>query len=334
MANIYDVARSAGVSTGTVSRFLNGNGYVSEAARERIKLAIQELGFTPSSIARGLTSKRTHMIGVVVSDLLNPYIPEVVRSIQDYFDEAGYCALIYNTDGLGKREARALKLLYERRVDGLIIMPPETPEGNKQIFELHQQGLPIVLIGRNLDTESIDRVSTDTYLGAIDAINHLVGLGHTRIAFIAGAGQNVASGRRRGYRDGLLQAGIPFDEQLIIQGPLTREGGIMAIQQLLQLPDPPTAVFSVNDIIAIGVLQEAQRRGIRVPEDLSLVGFDDIAAASYTQPPLTTIAQPMALLGRTVAEILLARIEQGKTLPAQEIRLPCRLIVRESTIKR
>lgn len=333
MANIYDVARKAGVSTGTVSRYLNGNGYVGEAARERIKLAIAELGFSPSGVARGLTNKRTRMIGFVVSDLLNPFIPEVVRGVQDLADESGYCTLIYNTDGNGQREARALKLLHERRVEGLIITPPETKEGNQCILDLYKSGLPIVLIGRKLDTVMIDRVTTNTYAGAIEAVMHLASLGHTRIAFIGGeSAHNVASGRRQGYLDGLRDAGLSVDESCIIETTLTREGGASAMARLLQLPDRPTGVFAVNDVVALGAMQEFSKHGGSIPHDLSIVGFDDITLAANAQPPLTTIAQPKPLLGRTAVELLLSRIEKpANSQPAQEIRLPCSLVLREST---
>lgn len=334
MANIYDVARKAGVSIGTVSRYLNGNGYVGEATRERLKEAIRELGYSPSGIARGLTNKRTRMIGFVISDLLNPFNPEIVRGAQDLADESGYCTLIYNTDGDGQREVRALKLLYERRVDGLIITPPETREGNQCILDLYKRGLPIILIGRKLDTIMIDRVTTDTYVGATEAIAYLVGLGHRRIGFIGGlSAYNIATGRRQGYLDGLRKAGLPLDEQLIIEVPLTRESGAIAIDRLFTLPDPPTAIFAANDIVAIGAMQEFIRRGGRIPEEVSLIGFDDIALAAHVQPALTTIAQPKPLLGRSAVELLLARIE-GSELPAQEIRLPCTLVVRASCAPR
>lgn len=333
MATIYDVARKAGVSIGTVSRYLSGNGYVGEAARERVKEAIQALGYTPSGVARGLTNKRTRMIGFVVSDLLNPFNPEMVRGAQDLADESGYCTLIYNTDGDGQREVRALKLLYERRVDGLIITPPETKEGNQCILELHRQGLPIVLIGRKLETVMIDRVTTDTYAGAIDAVTYLAHLGHRRIGFIGGlSAYNIAAGRRQGYIDGLRKAGLPFDEQLIVEVPLTRESGVTALDHFFQLSQPPTAIFATNDIVAIGAMQEFMRRGGRIPDDLSIVGFDDITLAAHVQPPLTTIAQPRPLLGRTAVEMLLARIE-GSDQPAQEIRLPCSLVIRASAEK-
>ncbi|GCE31065.1 LacI family transcriptional regulator [Dictyobacter alpinus] len=333
MANIYDVARLAGVSTGTVSRYLSGNGYVGEISRGRIQKAITELNFSPSRIARGLTKKHTQMIGLVVSDLLNPFIPELVRGAQDCADEAGHCTLIYNTDGKGAREVRALNLLYERRVDGLIITAPETVEGNQCILDLHKRGLPIVLIGRKLATEDIDYVTTDTYSGAIEAVMHLAQLGHRRIAFIEGdAAHDVASDQQRGYLDGLKQAELTYQEHLLVATTLTREGGAAAMIQLLHLPTPPTSVFAVNDIVAVGAMQEALRLGYRVPEQLSIVGFDDITLAANTLPAMTTVRQPKSLLGRTAVELLLDRIDQYEDGTGRELQLPCALIVRESTM--
>ncbi|GCE14017.1 LacI family DNA-binding transcriptional regulator [Tengunoibacter tsumagoiensis] len=332
MATIYDVARQAGVSIGTVSRFLNQNGYVSEAARERIQAAVEALGFAPSGVARGLSSKQTRMIGVVVPDLVNLFIPEVVRGIQDVMDNAGYCAVIYNTDGLGAREARALKLLYERRVDGMILLPPSSEEGNAQIEELHRQGLPQVLLGRDLPGLPLDSVTVDTYRGAVEAMQHLLALGHTRIAFVSDRRLKRLSGRLSGYRDALEQAGLPLDDELLFEMSSMYKGTVL--DRMLQVQDPPTAVFSMNDMIAIDVIQEAYQRGIKVPDHLSIIGFDDITFAASVQPPLTTIAQPKSLLGQTAAELLLARIEQKASLPVQEVLLSCQLIVRMSTARR
>ena len=332
MATIYDVARKAGVSTGTVSRYLTGKGYVGEAARERIQYAIQELDFSPSGIARGLSKKHTRMIGFVVSDLLNPFVPEVVRGAQDLADESEYCMLIYNTDGNGQREVRALQLLYERRVDGLIIMPPETPEGNAFILELHRRGIPLVLIGRSLDSVAVDRVTTDTYTGALAVVQHLAALGHQRIAFIAGeSALRTTRGRYQGYLDGLARAGLSFDASLLVEAPLTHDGGAHATAQLLQLTHPPTGIFTINDMVALGAMQEIYRQGLSIPNDISLVGFDDIALAALVQPPLTTVAQPKHLLGQTAVEQLLAQIEHAEDHHPQEIRLPCSIVVRNST---
>lgn len=330
MATIYDVAAKAGVSIGTVSRFLNRSGYVGQQSRAKIAAAIDELGYSPNGVARSLMTKRTRMLGFIVSDLTNPFTPEVARGVQDVADESGYCTLIYNTDGDGQREVRALTLLRERQADGLIITPPETEEGNTCILEMHALGIPIVLLSRELQPAVVDRVTTDTYGGAIMAVQHLIALGHSRVAFIGGA-PTVAAGRRRGYLDGLRQAGIQPDPGLIVETSLNREGGASVIIQLLELHNPPTGVFIANDTVALGAIQEALRHGYAIPGDLSVVGFDDIALAAFAHPSLTTIAQPKPLLGRTAVELLLARIEQRADPAPREVRLQCALVRREST---
>jgi LacI family transcriptional regulator len=332
LATIHDVARAAGVSAGTVSRFISGNGYVGEQSKLRIQIAIAELNYSPSSIARSLKVKRTKLLGVVVSDLMNPFVPEVARGIQDRADEAGYCAVIYNTDGHGQREVRALKLLKDRQVDGFIVMPPESEEGNQTILDLHSQGVPVVLLGRNIVPPVIDRVTTDTYLGAIAAVRHLAGLGHRRIAYFGGdSSRQIAAGRRQGYLSGLTQAGLRHDKTLMIDTSLTREGGISAMARLLELPQPTTAIFAVNDTVALGAIQEANRQGLAVPGDISIVGFDDIALAAFALPALTTNAQPKLIMGRIAVDLLLSRIERKNVEGPREVRLPCELLVRGST---
>lgn len=329
MPTIYDVAEKAGVSIGTVSRFVNGSGYVGKASRDRIALAIRELDFQPSGVARSLTTKRTYMIGFIVSDLMNPFVPEVARGMQDYADERGYCVLILNTDGEARREVRAMKSLRERQIDGLIITPPETTPGNAYIRELHAGGIPIVLLGRTVDDAAIDRVSTDTYTGSRAAMEHLIALGHRHIAYIGGISP-VASSRRRAYLDALAAAGIAFEPSLLAETTLDRAGGRTTMVALLHAPQPPTAIFTVNDVVALGALETALNHGLRVPDDLSVIGFDDIFLASQSQPPLSTVAQPKLLLGRTAAQLLIERIEQT-TLDQRDVRLPCELVHRRST---
>ena len=333
MATIYDVAEKAGVSIGTVSRFVNGSGYVGKASRERIASAIQELNFSPSGVARSLATKRTFMLGFIVSDLMNPFIPEVARGIQDFADERGYCVLILNTDGDDRREVRALKLLRERQVDGLIITPPETMLGNAYISELHASGVPIVLLGRQVKDATIDWVSTDTYAGGRAAMHHLQTLGHRHIAYIGGsAARNVAASRRQAYLDALIETNTTLDASLLTETTLDHAGGRVAMTALLQLPKPPTAVFAVNDLVALGALEAAYHHGLLIPQDLSIVGFDDIFLASQSRPPLTTVAQPKLKLGRTAAELLIERLEHPTTAH-REVRLPCELVERMTTTR-
>jgi DNA-binding LacI/PurR family transcriptional regulator len=332
VTTIYDVAKQAGVSIGTVSRYVNSSGYVGKAARERIASAIRDLDFRPSGVARSLTTKRTFMLGFVVSDLMNPFVPEVARGIQDFADERGYCVLILNTDGDEAREVRALKVLRERQVDGVIITPPETATGNDYIRELHTDNVPVVLLGRQVEEADIDRVTTDTYAGGRAAMQHLLALGHRRIAYIGGAlARHVAPSRRRAYFDALDAVGIAVDPALIAEATLDHDGGHSAMDSLLGSLDPPTAVFTVNDVIALGALEAAHQHGLLVPRDMSVVGFDDIFLARQSRPPLTTVAQPKRALGHTAAELLVERLERTGTAAHREIRLPCELVERMTT---
>jgi LacI family transcriptional regulator len=327
MATIYDVAERASVSIGTVSRYISKNGYVGEQTRARIAAAIAELGYRPSSIARSLTNKRTHMIGLLVSDLANPFTPEVARGVQDIADAAGYCTLIYNTDGDDAREARALNLLRERQVDGVIVTPPETEQGDKAILALRDEGIPVVLLGRSLEGTGLDKVTADTHSGAILAVRHLAELGHRRIAYVGGM-PGVGVGRRDGYIEGLAQCGIPADPALIIECRRGRDGGAAALTQLIESDRLPTAIFTMNDMLALGVMSEALTRGISIPEELSIIGFDDIPFAAHVHPPLTTVAQPKFLLGQTAVEMLLRRLGEEADAPARRATLDCTLVRR------
>jgi LacI family transcriptional regulator len=332
VATIYDVAKRAGLSVGTVSRYLNGSTHVSERSRERVRAAIQELGFVPSNAARTLSRRRTGLIGFLVSDLGNPFTAELARAIQDRADHHGYCVLISNTDGEDDRTRRMLQVLREHQVDGLIASPPESPAISRGLLEARASGVEIVLLGMKLDPAVADRVVADTYEGAVAAVSHLIGLGHERIGFIGGkTARGLTLGRRQGYLDGLARRGLAADDRLMVETRLDREGGAGAMGHLLDLPDPPTAVSIANDAAALGAMQEAARRGLRVPKDLSVVGFDDIALAGHALPPLTTVAQPKQQLGEVAVDMLVARLRGEGGSELADRRLPCRLVIREST---
>lgn len=316
----------------TVSRHINRSGYVGIGAGARIEAAIAELGFHPNTRARSLATRRTGLIGFVVSDLTNPFTVEVARAIQDRAYGAGWCALICNTDGDGNREAAALAVLRDHGVEGVIVTPPETQPGDEALRALVALGIPAVLVGRRLEAAVTDRVTTDTYGGERQAVRHLIRLGHTRIAFVGGdPRQGRALGRKRGYTDELRDAGLDHLEELVIAGKLDREGGAETMARLLCLDPIPTAVVTVNDAMALGAIQEAARQGLAVPQDISVVGFDDIAMAAHALPPLTTVAQPKRELGQTAVDLLLARIGSQEEVSPQEVRLPCALVTREST---
>jgi LacI family transcriptional regulator len=329
MATMYDVARRAGTSVGTVSRFVNGSGYVGKASRSRIRKAIDELGFVPNSAARSLTTKRTGLIGLVVSDLRNPFSAELAHAIQHAAKEHDYSLVVSATDSEDERALQVLSGLRSRQVDGLIVAHPESRAVNEELVTTVRQGTPLVLIGMRIDPPVCDRVTTDTYEGALAAVSHLIEQGHRRIGFIVG--QEQIRGRRRGYVDALGAAGIELDESLIASDPLNRDGGAAAAVRFLTRPDPPTAIFAANDAAALGVLQAAYVQNVRVPDDLSVVGFDDVELAAHAVPPLTTVAQPTIDLGREAVALLFGRLNGSGPENNVEHRLPCRLIVRDST---
>lgn len=333
--NIFDVARLAGVSIATVSRFINSSGYVSEENRRRIEQAITELDFTPSVSARSLNTRRSHVIGFVVSSIAHPYSAEVARGIQDVASAAGYVVLVSSTDGRANLQLIALRALHAHRVDAAIVTPPESPETDRYLDRLVRQGMVVVLIGRHLDSPRVDTVTTDTRAGANAVMQHLLDLGHRRIGFLGGP-HRLQGTRFDTYQENLVTHGISVDPELALSTDLTLDGGSKATLQLLRLAAPPTAIFCIDDLVAIGSLQAVREAGYRVPEDISIVGFDDDTYARLVEPPLTTVAQPSFDIGRIAAERVLARLRQQREPPTTEdqreiIRLPCQLIVREST---
>lgn len=332
MATMHDVAKRAGVSIGTVSRYVNDSGYVGADTRERIRAAIAAVGYVPNGAARSLATKRTGLIGFVVSDLVNPFSAELAHGIAERAAHHGYCMVSGVSDNSEDRAIQTLRTLREHRVDGMIVTPPETPRIRRELEELCHAGTPLVLVGMRLPGRIADRVTTATYSGARQAVNHLIGLGHRRIGLVTGSRRRkIAMGRFRGYRDALSAAGIAINDALVAEVSLDRAGGADALAMLLARGAAPTAMFAVNDAAALGVMQEAARRRIRVPRALSVVGFDDVDIAAHSVPSLTTVRQPKREMGAIAVDLLLARIRG--TAPSQAIqrRLACDLVVRSST---
>ena len=333
-ANIFDVAREAGVSIATVSRHINNSGYVSAENRVRIERAIRTLDFTPSISARSLNTRRSHVVGLVVSSIAHPYSAEVARGLQDVATAAGYVVSILSTDGVAEQQVAALRMLHGHRVDAVIATPPESQQSDRYLEQLARRGIVVVLIGRHLPDPRVDTVTTDTGGGAAAAMEHLIGLGHRRIGFLGGPAPRGS--RFRVYRELLEQQGT-FDEALALPTDLTLEGGQRAMRALLGREPRPTAVFCIDDLVAIGALRAATEAGLRVPDELSIVGFDDDVYARLVEPPLTTVAQPSFEIGQLAAERALLRLRARTGDPAPDelakevIRLPCQLIVRRST---
>jgi LacI family transcriptional regulator len=325
-----DVAQRAGVSVSTVSHVINGTRFVRDELRERVLGTMKELNYQPNGVARSLRTKRTNVVALVIPDITNPYFPEVARGVQDVAEKRDYVVILCNTDRVLSRELRFLETLRRQRVEGLILNPSGVTF--RDLRELQEARIPVVLIGSQIDHPEIDVVSVDNTMGAYDAVNHLIDLGHRRIGLVGGP-RSASSGeqRFRGYIRALTDQGLPIDEALITEGPFTNEGGYECMKQLLMLQAPPTAVFASSDVMAIGALMAVQETSLRVPDDLSLVGFDDIAEASATAPKLTTIAQPKRQTGEVAAQLLFNRIESTAPPRREKVVLDHKLVIRGST---
>jgi len=328
---IREVAALANVSVATVSHVINGTHYVSPELTQRVLDAVRELDYVPNKVARALTRRAIPLLALIVPDISNPYWSCVARSVQDVTDRHGFSVIVCSSDGLLEREVRFLESL-SGWISGLIFHPYHaTPQHVSASFG---GSVPVVILGDLGDSESLpsnwDRVYSNNEETARMAVEHLVGLGHRRIGFIKGE-EGAPSGVRRlkGYRSALERAGIPFQEELAVPGDFTQTGGRLAMAKLLDLATRPSAVFCANDLSALGALGLVRERGLRVPDDLSIVGFDDIDEAVQASPPLTTVRQSPREVGQVIAETLVERL-LGRT-QSVSIGLPGELILRESS---
>jgi LacI family transcriptional regulator len=328
MATIYDVAEAAGVSISTVSHVLNQTRFVSQETKERVRDAVERLNYRPSSLARAMVRQETRTIALIVPDNINPFFAELARGIEDYGFNAGYNVILCNSDRSASKEVAYLDMLISKRVDGIIYMTADTAK--ERLQPLRENKIPVVTFDR--DYEETDAILLDNFQGSYNATRHLLDLGHRRIGCITGPDSPSRSGDRvRGYKAALAEAGVAVDDALILPGNWTYASGLEAAQALWRLPLPPTAIFACNDTMAVGAMAWLQAAGLRIPEDVSIVGFDNITLAAYTCPPLTTVETPVVEMGQQLCQMLLDRIA-GK-LPAgpQRLTVSSQLLVRQST---
>jgi len=318
----------AGVSHSTVSRALRNSPLVNRKTTEEIQGIARELGYQPSAIARGLVTRKTRTIGVVVTTIADPFVSEVVIGIELAANDNGYSVFLANSNADPAREQSVVHSFAERRVDGIVVTSSRV--GALYTPLLSQMMVPIVLINNQHPGEFVHSVMIDNVQGSREATNHLIQLGHRRIAYVGDQyGHQSDAERLGGYREALESASLPMAPGLVEYGDGRPEGGIQAMDRLLALADPPTAVFCYNDMTALGVLRTLRVHGLHVPADISLVGFDDLFIVSYTEPQLTTVRQPMQRMGRMAMESLL-QLMSGH--PSEEaVKVPAELIVREST---
>jgi LacI family transcriptional regulator len=325
-----DVARLAGVSAMTVSNVMNGKQGVAEATRKRVLDAAAVVGYVPNLAARGLARGRTNLIGVISHDLTVQYAWEIVRGITDQLAEVGLEILISATYQDASRELERVRFLTNGLVDGVILIGPVLEA--ETLESLKTASTPSVIVDpRKLDLDH-PRVFVDNYGGARAAVDHLIALGHTRIALLEGDPTFDSSReRRRGYEDALAAASIGRDPQLYGRGDFTQSGGFTATMGLLELPDRPTAIFATADVSAMGAIDAARARGLDIPSELSVVGFDDIPQAQVAFPALTTVRQPLEDSGRQAVQLLLQLIA-GEPLAEDFIELPTTLVLRETAV--
>jgi LacI family transcriptional regulator len=328
---LKDLARRAGVHPSTISRVANNDPRlrISSEKRQQIESLLRETEYRPDGVARGLKLRHSLVLAVVIPDVTNPFFAALFRGIEDGAAARGYNVLLCNTDGSPERQRSHLHSLAARRVDGVVVASSFLKD--PAVRWLRQSDLPFVLVNRFSDEGEDAFIGSDDVAGARVATEHLIGLGHTRIAHLAGY-STVSTGmlRRRGYLNALAEAGLRTDPRLIVEGSYTEEAGARATERLLSLPEPPTAIFAVTDMTAVGALIQARRMGRRIPEELAIIGYNDIPLATRLDPALSTMRVPIHEFGTVAARLLLEQIETGDRAVRRLIFNP-ELVVRGST---
>jgi LacI family transcriptional regulator len=324
---IRDVAKAAGVSVSTVSRVLNDKGDVAPETYQKVQDVIDELGYTSSLAARGMRSRRMNVIGLVMPDVGDPFSIQVMKGVSRAIAELDYDLMVYTggefqRETSADRERRFVSLVGSGITDGVIVVTPATTS--------FPTASPVVVVDPNVETHDCPAVIATNRDGALTAVEYLISLGHRRIGFISGRSELQSAVRRlQGYKDGLARAGIPLDPSLIQTGDYSRKAGFACAQRLLNLCDPPTAIFASNDQSATGAIKAIYEAGLSVPDDISVVGFDNVPEVAYTHPGLTTVDQSIEKMGYIATEMLISLIE-GDSLESDLYKVPTRLIVRDS----
>jgi len=325
MVTVHEVAREAGVSAATVSRFLNGTAKVSSDKRDAIESVIERLNYKPNVLAQNLKTGSSRTIGILTQSLVSGYFSEAMAGVDDVLQGSGYAPLIVSGHWHADEEAARIELLIARRVDGIVILSGKLEDA--QILALARR-LPIVAFGRTLSSAKAYGFCLDNYRAACEAVEYLIVQGHRHIAFIAGPSDHAdALARLAGYRDTLARHKIDVDPRLITEGDFLESGGLLAVDRLLESGARFSSIFAGNDLTAYGARLALYRRGIRVPEDISIVGFDDLHSSMCTTPPLTTVRQPLFDVGRCLGRAILAMIN-GQAIDIDVPKLS--LVVRES----
>lgn len=330
MSTIRDVAELAGVSTMTVSRVANKSGYVGDATRDRVERAIISLGYVPNALARQLRSKRTDTIALVMTDITNPFFTTVARGVEDVAGARGFAVLFCNTDESEVEEFDYVSMFVQRQVDGVLLVPATS--SSRSLALLRAQKVPVVVIDRRVHSRQVDVVRGDSEAGAYALVRYLVELGHRRIAVLAGRKEvSTSVDRVAGFTRALAESGLEPDPGLVRYGGYHQSEGYAMARDVLDAFPAPTVIFATNNFIAVGAIRAIREAGLRVPEDLSIVTFDDLPSEWSMDPFLTVYEQPAYALGQRAAELLLERIEGLAPEAGRDIVLPGALIVRRSS---
>lgn len=329
MTTIHDVAKRAGVAPITVSRVINNSGYTSAETRRRVEEAAADLRYIPNRMASGLRTKRSNTVALVLTDITNPFFTTVARGVEDAASEAGYTVTFCNSDENAEKEKRYLDLLIQQQVDGILLVPAHGAAD--RVNYVQQHGTPVVVLDRRLAEVKSDVVRCDSEGGAYQLIHLLLDLGHQRIALLGGPeGASTADDRKAGYRQAMAEAGHDVAD-LELCGAFTQASGYEMANEAITKTPRPTALFAANNFIAIGALKALLDSNLSVPEDMALVGFDDLPPALVTFPFLTVASQPAYEMAQKGVKLLLARIGGEEQEGYQEIVLPTELIVRRSS---
>lgn len=328
---IYDVAKVAEVSIATVSKVINKTGRISEETIKKVEKVMEELDYQPSVVASALTGKQTYTIGMIIPDLANPHFAEVARGVEDRASQLGYNMIICSTDNDLEKEEKYILLLNQKSVDGIIVATGA--RHTSSLKQLIQRKIPVVLLSRDLPSLKVDAVLLDDFLGGYQATSHLLSLGHEKIAMITeDLHYSSTSERVRGYKQAMEDAGLTCEDRFIWIADFTMEGAKWTAERLLASDDPPTAIFTSNDLLAMGALQAAREAHLSIPDDLSIVGFDDTILAKLVDPSLTTVRQPNKEMGQAVMDLLVEEIRQEKRGKRKVVLMP-ELVIRNSTTK-
>lgn len=332
-----DVAKAANVSQSTVSRVLSPSSSgskvpISEETKEKVLAVVEELGYQPNQYARSLRGQKNHMIGMLIADISNPFYHSMVRAVQDAASQYHYSVMIANSDHLREKEMLFCESLLRRPVDGAIMIPYHLTDDDLQSL-IARTGMAISAVGNHLQHPEVDVVYADDTKVSYGAVRWLIEQrGHQRIAMICASHKFPVTIRRYGaFQRAMKDAGLPVPAEYVVEGDWSVESGRGAISSLLALPDPPTAVFAASDTMAIGALEAAKEMNYRVPEDIAIIGFDDIPAASWVRPRLSTVAQYPFDMGKLLANALFQRIQGEYSGSSRRFEVPCRFIEREST---